>query len=281
MRALIDRIPDKPVYFELRNQLRRFVSGSLKGNQVASLVVILIFFSMIAYSSLSAAKYIPLSVVMFILPGLAWLTIPGAVSGLISGELQKRSLDPLLASPLRPHQLVTAKALRALPMAVVIYGSGLGLIVLLAIGKLFQGDQVGSEVLPAPISIVAGTIIFLATAYSSTGLSLAVSSVTRTTVASLLTCFGAMLCLYALLPAVVVPIIAAIDSKAVPYVMALHPYGALSLCVFTLPYSNVNMVAAMGLAAFGTCIQFAIGWLGFAFAATRIGHYTKKGTGVS
>lgn len=281
MKSLIDRIPDRPVYFDLRNQLRRFAGGSLKGNQVASLVVLLIFFSMIAYSFLSAAKYVPLGAVTFMLPGLAWLTIPGSVSGLIAGELQKRSLDPLLAAPLHSYELVRAKALRALPVALMLYGAAVGLVLLLTIGKLFQGDETGSEVMPAPLTLFMGTVIFAATAFGTTGLSMAVSSVARSTVAALITCLGLIIGLYAVLPAVVVPVFAALSSDSFPYLMALHPYGAISLCTFTMSSVQINWMLVAPLIGIGLAVQWAMGWFGLAFASSRIEQLTKKGTGVS
>jgi uncharacterized membrane protein len=280
MPFLEDKIPDSPIYFEMRQQARRFLSSSMKGNQIASLIVAVVVFSITAYAFIVSAKYIHVSIPMFFLPALVGIVLPGVLSGLISGEVQKRSMESLLATPLTTGQLVKAKALRAVMPVLAILAAVFGLILILLIGKLMYGDESQGDFYSGWISIPSGILISLVFAYAVTGICMAVSSVTRSTVASMVTTYGAMMLIYVIIPAIVTPIFMAIVGQSgnkIAYLVALHPYGMVALSSITNATQSVNVGALLFLIAIGLAVQILIGFIGLAFAASRLENLKRKG----
>lgn len=280
MKFLLDAIPDKPIYFEMRNQVRRASTGAFKGNQVATLIVVLVIFSMMAYSFLSSARYIPIGVTMFFLPALVSFVIPGVLGSVISGEVQKRSMEPLLAAPLTPFSLVKAKAYRAILPVLLSYAAVLVLIFLLLLGKAIGGDDSGTGMYNPWISFLAGTVIYFAYSYCVAGISMAVSAVTRSSVASLLTTYGVLIGIFVILPAIVMPIFLAISPDSAPYVVSLHPYGMLTLATFTDVGTNANFMAVFLISVGALVGYMIIGFMTMGFAANRLENFKKAGTGV-
>lgn len=280
MKFILNWIPDKPIYFEMRTQVRRASAGAFKGNQVATLIVVLIVFSMVAYSFFSTAKYIPIGITMFFLPAMAALAVPGVLNSVVSGEIQKRSLEPLLASPLSPFEIIKAKALRAVVPVALCLAMAFALILLLAIGKAFMGDEPETNMFPAVVTVVAGVIIYAALSYCLVGITLAVSSVTRSAVASLLTTYGVLVGIFIIVPAIVAPVVAAISSDSLVYLAAMHPYGMLVIATYTDASTNASMLAVV-LIAIATLVAYVIvGFMTMAFAANRLEKFKKVGTGV-
>lgn len=275
-----EKIPDKPIYYEVRQQARRFLSSSMKGNQIASLIVAVVVFAIMAYSFIISSKYLHVSVPVFFLPGLIGIILPGVVSGLISGEIQKRSMESLLATPLSTGQLVIAKALRAVLPVLATVAAILILVLILLIGKLIYGDDSAGEFYSGWISIPAGIIISLVFSYAVTGICLAVSAVTRSTVASMVTSYGVMMLVYVIVPAIVAPIYMALVGDAWgtgAYMAALHPYGMVALTAVEPLMDQASPGVVLLLILIGLLIQGAIGFFGLAFAASRMEQLKRKG----
>ncbi|MFM9874326.1 MAG: ABC transporter permease [Fimbriimonadaceae bacterium] len=280
MPILEDYIPDKPIYFEMRQQARRFLSSSMKGNQIASMIVVIVIFAITAYSFIVSAKWIHLSVPMFFLPVIVGLMLPGVLSGLISGEIQKRSIESLLATPLSARQLVLAKALRAVMPVMATLAAIIVLILILMLGKLFYGDDSQGDFNSAWLSIPCGIVIYLVFSFAVTGLSLAVSSVTRSAVASMVSTYGMMMLIYVIIPAIVTPIFLAIVGQSgnnVAYLASLHPYGMIAIATISNATQQVNIGGIVLMIAVGLLVQVLIGYMGLAFAAGRLTDMKRKG----
>lgn len=273
-------IPDKPIYFEMRQQARRFLSSSMKGNQIASLIVVVVIFAILAYSFIVSAKWIHVSIPIFFLPILAGLMLPGVLSGLISGEIQKRSMESLMATPLTSAQLVFAKALRAVMPVLAGVVAILALIAILLIGKLIYGDDSQGDFQSGWLSIPAGIVIYLVFSYAVTGICMAVSAVTRSAVASMITTYGVMMLIYVIIPAIVTPIFIAIagsNGNEISYLASLHPYGMVVLATINETTNNVSGMGIFALIVVGLIIQLGIGFLGLAFASSRVEELKRKG----
>ncbi len=280
MKFFEEKIPDKPIYYEMRQQARRFLSSSMKGNQIASLIVIISVFSITVYAFMVSSKYLHVSIPVMFLPMVISIVLPGVMGGLISGEMQKRSMESLLATPLTTGQLVIAKALRAIMPVMATLGAILVLILILLVGKLFYGDDSGDDFLSGWIAIPCGILVYLVFSFAVTGICLAVSAVTRSAVASLVGSFGLLVLIYVILPAIVVPIYMAIVGQSgnqISYLAALHPYGMVALTTVVAASKGVNMVALVIMFVIGFGIQGLIGFLGLAFAASRLENLKKKG----
>lgn len=272
-------IPEKVVFYEMRQQSRRLLSGATKGGQIAIAIVILGAFVVVCYSILQIAYDFPIEIFPFALVGVFSFILPPVVSGTISGELQKRSLEGILAAPLNSFQVVKAKGLRGVIPVLSIVALMLILFLVVAVAKLSVGWQENDSFVPFWFSLPLATLGGLVYAYGLTGMVLAVSAVTRTTTASLISSFGLIFGVYAILPGIVLPLAGAISGsdEFVRSLLAFHPYGFSTFTIVSDAWRELNNVAILACLAAGIGFQLAAGYFGMLFAAERIESLRRRG----
>jgi hypothetical protein len=272
-------IPEKVVFYEVRQQSRRLLSGATKGGQIAVAIVILGAFVVVCYSILQIAYDFPIEIFPFALVGVFSLILPPVVSGTISGELQKRSLEGILAAPLSSFQIVKAKGLRGVIPVLSIVALMLILFLVVAVAKLSVGWQDNESFVPFWFSLPLATLGGLVYAYGLTGMVLAVSAMTRTTTASLISSYGLIFGAYVILPGIVLPLAGAItgSDEIVRYVIALQPYGFSVFTITTDIWRELNSVSVVLCLAVGIVLQLAVGYFGMLFAADRIESLRRRG----
>lgn len=272
-------IPEKVVFYEVRQQSRRLLSGATKGGQIAVAIVILGAFVVVCYSILQIAYNFPIEIFPFALVGVFSLILPPVVSGTISGELQKRSLEGILAAPLSSLQIVKAKGLRGVIPVLSIVALMLILFLVVAVAKLSVGWQDNDSFVPFWFSLPLATLGALIYAYGLTGMVLAVSAVTRTTTASLISSYGLIFGVYVVLPGIVLPLASAItdSNELVRYLFALQPYGFSTFTITADIWRDMYGVAVGVCLAGGIALQLAAGYFGMLFAADRIESLRRRG----
>lgn len=272
-------IPEKVVFYEVRQQSRRLLSGATKGGQIAVAIVILGAFVVVCYSILQIAYDFPIEIFPFALVGVFSLILPPVVSGTISGELQKRSLEGILAAPLSSLQIVKAKGLRGVIPVLSIVALMLILFLVVAVAKLSVGWQDNDSFVPFWFSLPLATLGALIYAYGLTGMVLAVSAVTRTTTASLISSYGLIFGVYVVLPGIVLPLASAItdSNELVRYLFALQPYGFSTFTITADIWRDMYGVAVGVCLAGGIALQLAAGYFGMLFAADRIESLRRRG----
>lgn len=272
-------IPEKVVFYEVRQQSRRLLSGATKGGQIAVAIVILGAFVVVCYSILQIAYDFPIEIFPFALVGVFSLILPPVVSGTISGELQKRSLEGILAAPLSSFQIVKAKGLRGVIPVLSIVALMLILFLVVAVAKLSVGWQENDSFVPFWFSLPLATLGALIYAYGLTGMVLAVSAVTRTTTASLISSYGLIFGVYVVLPGIVLPLASAItdSNELVRYLLALQPYGFSTFTITADIWRDLNGAAVGVCLAGGIAMQLAAGYFGMLFAADRIESLRRRG----
>ncbi|ARU41779.1 hypothetical protein CCB80_11770 [Armatimonadetes bacterium Uphvl-Ar1] len=272
-------IPEKVVFYEVRQQTRRLLSGATKGGQIAVAIVILGAFFVVCYSILQIAYDFPIEIFPFALVGVFSLILPPVVSGTISGELQKRSLEGILAAPLSSFQIVKAKGLRGVIPVLSIVALMLILFLVVAVAKLSVGWQENDSFVPFWFSLPLATLGALIYAYGLTGMVLAVSAVTRTTTASLISSYGLIFGVYVVLPGIVLPLASAItdSNELVRYLFAFQPYGFSTFTITADIWRDLYGVAVGVCLAGGIALQLAAGFFGMLFAADRIESLRRRG----
>lgn len=276
---MIERfIPDKPVYVELRQQVRRFFSGTNRNGAVAIAIVIVAVLMVFVFIAAQSAYSFPVGVLALFLPGVIGLILPPILSGVISGEVQGRSLEALLAAPVTSMDIVKAKTLRAAVPTVLITIVVLMIAAIFGIAKLFTGSDMNDAMNPAIVALGVGVLVSFIFAYSIAGLIVGVSAVARSRVAGLIGSYGLLFALYAILPGVIAPLAATIGNDLVlGYILAFHPYAMVVYGVFSDTTMNLSSASLVVCAVASLAIHLVLGWLGMAFAANRIEMLRKKG----
>lgn len=276
VKSIIDRIPDEPKYYELKQQLRRSSLDGGKGNKIATIVAVSVILLVVGTNLIFASRYVQVGYLMLALPFLATFLLPAMISPLISGEYQRRSLEQLLATPLKPSEIVFAKALRGVIPTLMMLAIVLGMIFFVSIGKLFYGHDVDNFVNSPFISVPICIVVFILWSFFVTSITIYVSSVTKTTSAALLGSFGIQIGLFFVVPAIIAPLVTiAGGPEAIGYFVVTHPVG---LMTFTVARdTEMQMVPLVLLALFALASYVATGFAFLALAAKKLGTYRQTG----
>ncbi|MBX3114058.1 MAG: ABC transporter permease subunit [Fimbriimonadaceae bacterium] len=278
---IVNRIPNKPVFFEVRQQLRRSSIESATGgnSKIGSIIGVIVILLIVGSNLIMAARYIQVGYLMFILPVLATFLLPAMVSPVIAGEFQRRSLEQLLAAPISTVDIVKGKALRAIIPVLMMLTIVLFMILLIGIGKIFQGHEQDFDVFSPFISLPVCSLLFFVWSFFVTGLSVFVSSVTKSTSAALLASIGILVGLVFVVPAIIVPLSAvAIGPTAIGYLAAMHPAGMMVIAVARDTSAEpMHLPAAVMILLVSNCLYLAFGAFFLNLAARKLATYRKTG----
>lgn len=278
---LVNRIPNKPVFFEVRQQLRRASLESAGGgnNKLASIIAVTVLMLIVGSNLIMSAKYIQVGYLMFILPVLATFLLPAMISPVIAGEFQRRSLEQLLAAPLSSTDIIKGKALRAVVPVLMMLGIVVLMALFIGIGKIFQGHEPDSAVYSPFISMPVCTLLFFAWSYFVTGLTVFISAVTKSTSAALLASIGILVGLVFVVPAIIAPISGALlGPTSMGYLVAMHPAGMMVVAIVRDNSSEaIYLPAAIVIMVVSNSIYLVFGTLFLNLAARKLATYRKTG----
>ncbi len=275
-KKISESLPDRPIFYELRQQLRRGVLTVNPGQKWAAVFVLLAILVPVAYLVFQSGAYISPQMLMFGVPPLMSMLLPAVVSPVIAGEYQRRSLEQLLASPLRPLHIVFAKALRGVIPAMMILVAVYGLSAVTVLSKVVYGEQATDNVVPFWISIVACTIISIGWAIFVVGSSIYISALARSTTAALLGSTGFQIAVFLVIPGIVIPLVAMASQEWASVFFRLHPLGQMDLAI--MQRSDEQRLAAQITVAWISVIAYIGMGTAFLFlAARRLERYRRTG----
>jgi len=278
VQKIIDRLPNDPKYFEIKQQLRRSALDTGGGNKIATIIAVTVILLIVGSQLIMSSRYVQVAYLMMILPFLSTFLLPAMVSPVIAGEYQRRSLEQLLAAPLSAGEIVYGKALRAVVPALMMLGIVLFMILLVAFGKIFYGHEPDSTVHSPFFSIPVMTIIFLTWSFFVTGSTIYVSSVTKSTSAALLASVGIQVGIFFVVPAIVLPVSSVVfGPQAAGYLGSVHPAGVMMFAVTKDVGGQLNPGWVITLAIIANAIYVALGILFLIMAGRKLATYRKTG----
>jgi ABC-type Na+ efflux pump permease subunit len=167
----------------LRAQYQAFVPSKSSSARTVLLLVGVVYLGVTAL----CATYADLVSDWLFYPVLALaLIVPmNILHGSIAGEREKRSLDTLLVAPLTSGQIVFAKSARALAALGLSLATVVGPYAAIETARLFSPSIVSKRANPMLFSLAHGILVCATAGLLSAGLTILVSSRTRTTAAAL------------------------------------------------------------------------------------------------
>lgn len=275
-KKLSEVLPDEPIYFDLRQQLRRGVLTVNPGQKLVAIIVLVGIIAPVGFLVFQSGRYISPEYLMFGVTPLLSMLLPAVISPLIAGEYQRRSLEQLLAAPLGPRQIVLAKAMRGIIPSLMILGAVYLLALLTLLSKLTFGNEAVDAVRPAWLSMGGSTLVALVWAVFCVFSTIFVSSITRSTTSALLGSVGFQIALFVVVPGIVLPIVSMGSPSGAEWASRLHPLGMTHLFIMYDPrvthFNGQVFVAVLGL-----CGYLAISIAFFFAASGRLERYRRTG----
>lgn len=225
---------NNPMLVEIqREKNKALAEHNWRGSQLAARILLGLVYLSILMLLLRYIDIVEPVVLMYVLLALQTVMVPAALYGTIAGEREKRSLDLLLVAPVTPGQIVIGKYGRALiPIVGLTVAIGLPAFVVEVV-KQVDGRQIG--LYGAERNGIVGFFVSLAfclmAGLAVGGLTMWISSKTRTSSAAILTTVGAIFLLVAVTPSIAVTM-EGIAPGLSEFVLSMNPfvglYGAYS-----------------------------------------------------
>jgi ABC-type Na+ efflux pump permease subunit len=220
-----------PMLAEYQREKKRALSEhNWKGGALAGRIMIGVFYFFFIVLTMSYIEVVEPFVVMYVMLGLVTIVIPANLHGAIAGEREARALDMLLVAPVTPGQIVVGKftkALLSMALIVVFIGAPAFFIELV--------KQTDSQRYYVETNGVAGfflsLLLVIATAFMLGGLSMWISSKTKTKTGALLGTVGAMFGYFLALPLLgsamdyIAPALSEMIVFSNPYIALYYAYA--------------------------------------------------------
>ena len=223
---------NNPMLAEIqREKNKALAQHNWRGGQLAARILLGLVYLSILVLLLRYIEYVEPVILMYILLALLTIMVPAALYGTIAGEREKRSLDLLLAAPVTPGQIVVGKFGRGfVSMIGLTLAIGLPAFVVEVVQQIDGSSPSGLQ--PNGFAGFFISLLFCIMAGLAVGgLTMWVSSKTRTSSAAILTTVGAIFLLVAVTPA-----IAATMSEIAPelseFVLKMNPFVGLADAYF-------------------------------------------------
>lgn len=204
--SLAHLFKNNPMLAEIRREKNKALAQhNWRGGQLAARVLLGIVYLFILGLLLLNIDWVEPVILMYVLLTLEMILVPAALYGTIAGEREKRSLDLLLVAPVTPGQIVIGKFGRGF---VSIIGLTLAIgLPAFVVEVVWQVDgSYGYSMYAGERNGIAGffvSLVFcLMAGLAIGGLTMWISSKTRTSSAAILTTVGAIFLLVAVTPAI-------------------------------------------------------------------------------
>ncbi|MCH7904723.1 MAG: ABC transporter permease subunit [Armatimonadetes bacterium] len=210
----------------LREKNKALAPESWRGGQLAARILLGVFYLLGLALVLNNIQYIEPVILLYVLMGVQTLLIPAVLHATIAGEREKRSLDMLLVAPVTASQIVIGKFSRAL-VPVVALSLAIGLPTLaVELARSADGAERYDLNRPGMLGFMIASLFCLLFAMAIGGLTMWISSKTRTASAAMMSTIGALFLLL-----IVVPAIAATMSYGAgdfaDFVIEMNPFISL------------------------------------------------------
>jgi ABC-type Na+ efflux pump permease subunit len=168
----------------LRAQYQAFLPSKSSSARTVWLLVGVVYLGVTALCA-TYAEYLISDWLFYPVLALALIVPMNILHGSIAGEREKRSLDTLLVAPLTSGQIVFAKSARALAALGLSLATVVGPYAAIETARLFSQSIVNKRANPMLFSLAHGILVCATAGLLSAGLTILVSSRTRTTAAAL------------------------------------------------------------------------------------------------
>ena len=186
----------------LREKNKVLAPENWRGSQLAARILLGVIYLFLLALVLFYIEYVEPVMLLYVLMAVQTLMIPSALHGTIAGEREKRSLDMLLVAPVTASQIVIGKFSRAL-VPVIGLSLAIGLPTLVVeIAKSADTAQRDDLNRAGMLGFAIASLYCLLYAMAIGGLTMWISSKTRTASAAMMSTIGALFLVLVVVPAI-------------------------------------------------------------------------------
>ncbi len=216
-----------PMFAEVvREKNKALAEHNWRGAQLAARVLLLVIYLFLLILTLRYVTYVEPFILMYVMLGLATILIPAGLHGAIAGDREKRSLDMLLVAPVTPGQIIIGKFGKTfLSLIMLVIAIGVPALVIELVKETASTSRIDMH-----ISGLAGYFrslaLVLATGLSMGGLTMWISSKTRSNSGAMLATVGALFVVLIVIPAIG-GVMSALSPTASEMLVGTNPFVLL------------------------------------------------------
>jgi ABC-type transport system involved in multi-copper enzyme maturation permease subunit len=224
-----------------REKKKAMAEHNWRGAQLAARVLLLVIYLFLLILTLRYVEYVEPYVLMYVMLGLATILIPAGLHGAIAGDREKRALDMLLVAPVTPGQIIVgkyAKTFLSLVLLIVAVGAPALVIEVVRDGSIAPRHDLH---IPGVLGYLRSLALVCATALCMGGLTMWISSKTRSNSGAMLATVGALFVVLVVVPSIgavtrmIAPDAAHLLVSSNPFVLLFHAYNGTPDYA-TMPY---------------------------------------------
>jgi ABC-type transport system involved in multi-copper enzyme maturation permease subunit len=221
-----------PMYAEVqRERNKAMAEHNWRGAQLAARILLIVIYLFLLILTIRWIEYVEPFVLMYVMLGLATILIPAGLHGTIAGEREKRALDLLLVAPVTPGQIIVGKFGKTfLSLALLIVAVG-GPALIIELVKQDSNAYLYGQHSTGLAGYFRSLVLVVATSLAMGGLTMWVSSKTKTNSGAMLATVGALFVVLIVVPAMggVVSALSPGTSEFLlysnPFVLLYHAYA--------------------------------------------------------
>ena len=221
-----------PMFVEVQREKKKALAEhNWRGAQLAARGLLVVIYLFLLILTLRYVEYVEPFVLMYIMLGLATILIPAGLHGAIAGDREKRSLDMLLVAPVTPGQIIVgkfAKTFLSLVMLILAVGVPALIIELVRAGSIAPRNELH---IPGMLGYFRSLMLVVATTLCMGGLTMWISSKTRSNSGAMLATVGALFVVLVVVPAIgavmssLSPGAAHVLTSTNPFVLLFYAYN--------------------------------------------------------
>lgn len=221
-----------PMFVEVQREKKKAMAEhNWRGAQLAARVLLLVIYLFLLILTLRYVEYVEPYVLMYIMLGLATILIPAGLHGAIAGDREKRALDMLLVAPVTPGQIVVgkyAKTFLSLVALIIAIGAPALVIELVRDSSIAPRNELH---ISGMLGYARSLALVSATALCMGGLTMWISSKTRSNSGAMLATVGALFVVLVVLPSIgavmriIAPEAAHLLVSSNPFVLLYYAYN--------------------------------------------------------
>jgi ABC-type transport system involved in multi-copper enzyme maturation permease subunit len=221
-----------PMYVEVQREKKKAMAEhNWRGAQLAARVLLLVIYLFLLILTLRYVEYVEPFVLMYVMLGLATILIPAGLHGAIAGDREKRSLDMLLVAPVTPGQIIIgkyAKTFLSLVLLIVAVGAPALIIEVVRDSSIAPRNDLH---IPGMLGYLRSLLLVIATTLCMGGLTMWISSKTRSNSGAMLATVGALFVVLVVVPSigavmrVIAPDAAHMLVSSNPFVLLFYAYN--------------------------------------------------------
>ncbi len=192
-----------PMFVEIqREKNKALAEHNWRGGQLAARVLLLVIYLFLLILTLRYVEYVEPVVLMYVMLGLATILIPAGLHGAIAGDREKRSLDMLLVAPVTPGQIIVGKFGKTfLSLMMLIVAIGIPAFIIELVKQGTPTYRYGMQI-DGITGYFQSLVLVIAASLAMGGMTMWISSKTRSNSGAMLATVGALFVLFVVVPAI-------------------------------------------------------------------------------